>query len=143
MFVKRWFRRSTDSAANDTATAAPDLIGDSTRLLATFLLHMRTRLELLGIELAIEKSRLIRSVVAGVLTGFFALMTLCLGVVYVLASYWDTPYRLVAVAWLMFAAFVLTMVAGIFLYQRLRVPSVLFSASAAELGRDVEALENV
>ncbi len=120
-----------------------DLMADSKQLLATFLLHVRTRLELLGIELAIEKARLLRNVVAGVLTGVFALMTMAFGAIYVVAMYWDTPYRLIAVAWLMFAAFILTVVAGVFLLQGMRVPSVLFSASAAELTRDAEALEKV
>jgi uncharacterized membrane protein YqjE len=154
---RRWFKgwlKSSDKSAADTSTgesggtatastAPSDLVGNSKQLLTSFLMHVRTRLELLGIELAIEKSRLMRNVVAWVLTGFFALLTLSLGVLYVIAVYWDTPYRLTAVACLMFAAFVLTLVAAVFLVQRLRVPSVLFSASAAELSRDIEALEKV
>jgi len=153
-WFRRWFNSSTESVADtstgersDTArtrSAMPsDLVDNSKQLLATFLLHVRTRLELLGIELAIEKSRLLRNVVAGALTGVFALMTMALGALYVVAMYWDTPYRLVAVAWLMFAAFMLTVGAGVFLLQGLHVPSVLFSASAAELTRDAEALDKV
>ncbi|MDB5802391.1 MAG: rane protein [Rhodocyclales bacterium] len=147
----RWFRLARGAAdtsadaSGDTAAAGTtpsDLIGNSKQLLATLLLHVRTRLELLGIELAIEKSRLIRSLIAGALTGCFAFMTLCLGVLYIVARYWDTPYRLLAVAWLMAGAFMLTIIAAAFLVHRMRVPSVLFSASAAELGRDVEALDN-
>jgi len=154
-WFRRWFNHSTDSAADtstgesgDTATARTsatpsDLMENSKQLLANLLVHVRTRLELLSIELAIERKRVLRNVVAGAVTAVFAGMTMALGAVYVVAMYWNTPYRLVAVVWLMFAAFVVTLLAGVFLFQGLRVRSVLFSASLVELTRDAEALEKV
>lgn len=149
MSAKSWLRRLVGSSSGADAQdgAAPeapraDLVDNTKELLAAFLAHVRTRLELLGVEMSIEKSRLLLTFAAGLLTGFFGLMTMALGALYVVAKYWDTPYRLIAVSWLMLIAFVFTAVAAIFLVQRLREPSVLFSASAAELSRDIEALEN-
>jgi uncharacterized membrane protein YqjE len=145
MSAKSWFRRIVGESepapsAADTVES-PDLVDNTRQLLSNLLAHLRTRLELLGLELSIEKTRLLRTIAAGMLTGFFGLMSLGLGALYVVARYWDTPYRLIAVAWLMFAAFVLTALAALWLLQSLRQPSVLFSASAAELDRDIEVLE--
>jgi uncharacterized membrane protein YqjE len=73
---------------------------------------------------------------------FFTFMTLVLAVLFVIAAYWDTPYRLHAVA-LLAALFLAG--AGIFggvVRARLKSRPRLFEASLAELYKDRQQLNS-
>lgn len=110
------------------------------RLLATALEMAQVRLDLLGVEVELEKRRLFD----GLLWGAIALLILGVGFVllcgFVILLFWD-GYRLAAVGTmaLMFlvGGFVLMREAR----QRLRNPTGLFNASVAELERDRAGLQ--
>jgi uncharacterized membrane protein YqjE len=115
---------------------------DSLRQLAVSSLgYLRSRVELLGLELAHEKMRLTALLVSAVLAILFTTLTLVFGAFGVIAYYWDSVYRVQAVYWVtaffLFAAAVCWMV----LRAKLKTKSTLFESSLAELHKDQEALE--
>jgi len=117
-------------------SAAPDgLLASLKQLLKTLLETLQVRLELLGTELEVEKSRLFDVVVSSLVALVFlalGLVLLCGTVILLFPDGW----RLAAAAGL--AIFFLTGgVALLFMARRrLRNPLGMFHASAKELARD-------
>ena len=126
------------------STDAPPagLFGSVKNLAASLVSHLHTRLELFATEFAEEKFRLTSLLFGAILALFFTFMTLVLAVLFVIAAYWDTPYRLHAVA-LLAALFLAG--AGIFggvVRARLKSRPRLFEASLAELYKDRQQLNS-
>lgn len=132
---------SADPATGSSSGTPQDLVGKARLLIASVLAHLRVRLELLSVELAIEKVRLLTVMLTGLLAVIFGAMSLMLIVLFVLAVYWDTPDRVTAVGWMLGIFIVLTAVAAVWLGSQLSRPSALFSSSLAELDKDVAAVE--
>jgi uncharacterized membrane protein YqjE len=112
-------------------------------LSATVVGMLRTRLELIAIELAEEKARLFSMV----LLGLAALLCLALGLVVfsflVVVLFWDTDYRyasivVVGLAYLVAGAIMLLMVR-----KKANLSSIAFDDTLAELERDRQMLEAV
>ena len=126
------------------STEAPPvgLYGSVKNLAASLVSHLHTRLDLFSTEFSEEKLRLTSLLFGAILTLFFTFMTLVLAVLFVLAAYWDTPYRLHAVA---FLAMLFLAGAGIFgsmVRAKLNSRSRLFEASLAELYKDRQQLNS-
>jgi len=107
------------------------------RLLAAVWEHAEIRLELLTLELAEERSRVINAAIAaGLLVVFAALAAAFIGVCAVLAA-WDTPYRM----WVAVAVPIVFIIAGLIALLSLRRligrKTPLFRHSLAEWRRDV------
>ena len=84
-----------------SADAPPaGLFGSVKNLAASLVAHLHTRLQLFATEFAEEKLRLTSLLFGVILALFFTFMTLVLATLFVIAAYWDTPYRLHAVAFL-------------------------------------------
>lgn len=118
------------------------LFGSLKNMAASLVSHLHTRLELFATELAEEKLRLTSLLFGAILALFFIFMTLVLAVLFVIAAYWDTPYRLHAVA---FLAVVFLAGAGIFggmVRAKLKSRPRLFEASLAELYKDRQQLNS-
>ena len=125
-----------------TDTPPVGLFGSLKNLAASLVSHLHTRLELFATELAEEKLRLTSFLFGAILALFFIFMTLVLAVLFVITAYWDTPYRLHAVA---FLAVLFLAGAGIFggmVRAKLKSRPRLFEASLAELYKDRQQLNS-
>ncbi|HTJ92523.1 MAG TPA: phage holin family protein [Pararobbsia sp.] len=101
------------------------------------------RLALLGLEIAEERERVLGLVLAALSAGFFIALTVVFGAFWIVAAYWDTPYRLRAMGGLTIGAAVIAAIVAVVFVIRLRTPTALFAHSLAEFERDREALERL
>ncbi len=135
-------RDDLDSAVRTSDPAEGGLLARARRFTGALLEHVATRGELLAVEIAEEKQRLVQALVAaGVLiTG--ALMTLVFLGVLVLVLAWDTSYR-TAVAVLIPVVF-LAVAAGAFFWLKSLVSrkTALFRDSLRELREDAQSLRS-
>lgn len=102
---------------------------------------VRTRLELLGVELQEEKARLLGLLAFGAAAVIFLAAGLVFLAVFLTVLLWDTD-RLLALG--VFTSLFLTggVVALVVALRHARAPSHLFAASLAELARDRAAAES-
>jgi uncharacterized membrane protein YqjE len=101
------------------------------------------RLALIGLEIAEERERVMAMVMSALAAAFFIALTVVFGAFWVVAAYWDTPYRLRAIGGLTIGAAVIS-VAVVFLFMRkMHKPTALFSHTLAEFERDRAALEQL
>jgi len=124
-------------------SASPHLLGSLRALAATSIGILRTRLELVAIELAEEKSRLLGMV----LVALAALLCLTLGLMMfsflIVVVFWDTEYRHLAIA-LVGAAYLLVGLVMLVMVRRQAVHAPLvFEDTLAELERDRDMLAAV
>lgn len=127
----------------DSSRAAPGGVFDSAKhLLASIVAHLHTRLALFATEFAEEKLRLTTLFYSAVSALFFFFMTLMLALLFVIAAYWDTPYRLHAIGGL---ALLFLTGAGITwrsVHAQLQSRPRLFEASLGELYKDRQHLDS-
>jgi len=112
------------------------------RLLGAVWEHAEIRLELLTLELAEERQRVMNAAVAGGLMIVFAALTCAFIGVGILLAAWDTPYRLVAAAAVPAVFAIAGFIAWFSLRKLIGRQSPLFRHSLAEWRRDVEAIRN-
>lgn len=110
------------------------------RLAATFVAMGRTRLELLGNEIAIEKRRVLRLLVLSQAMLFFLALGSFLAVTFFVLLFWES--RLVVVGVL--AVLVLGIAASLYLgfARQLRSTDTVFADSLAELEADLARLRS-
>jgi uncharacterized membrane protein YqjE len=118
------------------------LFGSLKSLAASLVSHLHTRLELFATEFAEEKLRLTSLLFIAILALFFAFMTLVLAVLFVIAAYWDTPYRLHAVALVAAVFLAAAVISAGMVRARLKSRPRLFEASLAELYKDRQQLNS-
>jgi uncharacterized membrane protein YqjE len=99
-------------------------------------------LELFATEFAEEKLRLTALLFGAMLALFFTLMTFVLATLFVIAVYWDTPYRLHAVASLALLFLAGAGISGGLVRAKLKSRPRLFEASLAELYKDQQQLNS-
>ena len=131
-----------NSDIQSTDVPAVGLFGSIRNLAASLVAHLHTRLELFATEFAEEKLRLTSLLFSAVLALFFTFMTLVLAVLFVLAAYWDTPYRLHAVAILAVLFLAGAGITGGVVRAKLKSRPRLFEASLAELYKDRQQLNS-
>jgi len=121
---------------------ATGMLGAGRRLVAAVWEHAEVRLELFTLELAEERSRIVKAAIAaGSLLFFGVLASTFIGIA-VLVAAWDTDYRLavaVAVA-IVFAA--AGFVAWMTLRRLISRETPLFRHSLAEWRKDVHAIRS-
>lgn len=111
------------------------------RIAGGVLAIAQTRLELIGIEIAEEKERLLISMfigLAGMLLSLMALMTLT---ALVAATFWDS-YRWQSLAALTLVYALAAIWCGLKAWSRLRDAPPIFPATLAELEKDRAALKH-
>jgi uncharacterized membrane protein YqjE len=125
-----------------TGPARPGLYDSIKTLAGTLIESVRLRLDLVAVEVAEEKARLLTQVWLAGAAFLCALLGLIFSGVFLVLLAWDTPYRL-WVAGLVPTVFLLA-AAGLgracWLHQRSSPRP--FAASLRELSRDVEALRS-
>lgn len=124
------------------APPAVGLFGSVKNLAASLVSHLHTRLELFTIEFAEEKLRLTSLLFGAILALFFIFMAVVLAALFVIAAYWDTPYRLHAVAILVVLFLVGAGITGGIVRAKLKSRPRLFEASLAELYKDRQQLNS-
>ena len=124
------------------APPAVGLYGSVKNLAASLVSHLHTRLELFTIEFAEEKLRLTSLLFGAILALFFIFMAIVLAALFVIAAYWDTPYRLHAVAILAVLFLAGAGITGGIVRAKLKSRPRLFEASLAELYKDRQQLNS-
>ena len=109
---------------------------------ASFISHLHTRLQLFATELAEERLRLTSLFFGAIWALFFTFMTLVLAALFVIAAYWDTPYRLHAVALLILLFLTGAGISWSMLRATLKSRLPLFEASLAEFYKDRQQLNS-
>jgi uncharacterized membrane protein YqjE len=101
---------------------------------------LHTRLDLLVTEITEEQSRLAELLLyaAGALLCLF--LAVVIGAVFVVASLWDTPYRLAATGAIAAVLIVSGAACAILFLKKAKAKPRLFSTSLDELGADLERL---
>ena len=101
---------------------------------------LRTRIELLGEEIAEQKHRLFSLAASLLAAGLFLLLAIMVGTFLLIAFFWDTDYRYWAIGMLTIA-YALIGVGLIWrVCHRLKTEPAPFSASIEELHRDLVVL---
>ncbi len=104
---------------------------------------LRTRIELLGAEIAEQKHRLFSLAALLLAAGLFLLLAIVVGTFLLISFFWDTDYRYWAIGMLTIA-YALIGVGLIWrVCHRLKTEPTPFSASLEELHRDLVVLESL
>jgi len=138
--------QTDDAPERADASDAPahgGLVESVRHFVVNLLAHLRTRLALLGVEWAEERLRLAKALALGVAGMFLAALAVVLGLVFVIALAWNTPWRMPVIALL----FGVALVVGVFLLalarHRLTDGANLFRNSLAELTRDQQRIDRL
>ena len=109
-------------------------------LLATLLATVRTRGELLQVELEEEKLRVAGIAVFAVAAAIFLALAVVVLTFFLILLFWDT-HRVMAAGLIALAYLLIGLCCALAARQRARVKSKLFAASLAELGKDSARLQ--
>jgi uncharacterized membrane protein YqjE len=125
------------------ANAHPDTNsqGSLRRIAGNALAILQTRIELVGIELAEEKDRLLFSLFIGLFSMLLGLMALITLTVLIAVAFWET-YRWQALVIVTGVYIVLALTCGYKAWSHLRQSRTIFSATLAELEKDRAALQS-
>lgn len=125
--------------ASGSSGKSEGLLQSLRNLAATATAMVRTRLELLGLELQEERVRLTRLALLGLMALFFAALGIVMLTFFIVVLFWDS-HRLLTVGVL--TLLYLGLGAGLALLARKEVQNrpKLFAASVAELAKDREQL---
>jgi len=127
----------------DSARAAPGGVFDSAKhLLSSIVAHLHSRLALFSTEFAEEKLRLTTLLYSALTALFFFFMTLILALLFVIAAFWDTPYRLHAIGGLTLLFLIGAGMTWSSVRAQLQSRPRLFEASLAELYKDRQQLDS-
>ena len=99
---------------------------------------VRTRIELFGLELNIETSRVFGLLMLACAGIVFALLTVLIFSLLIAEYYWDTPQRLFAIGSLAGAYALIAVVCIFVLCRRMKNAPAPFQATMQELERDVQ-----
>jgi uncharacterized membrane protein YqjE len=105
---------------------------------AVDMLH--TRLDLFATELAEEQGRITELLLIGAVSLLCIFLATVFAAFFIVAMFWDTPYRLVAPGVIAAVLAIVAVVAGAAFRRRVRSKSKLFSATLEELGEDIKRL---
>jgi uncharacterized membrane protein YqjE len=101
---------------------------------------LRTRIELLGAEIAEQKHRLFSLAALLLAAGLFLLLAIVVGTFLLIAFFWDTDYRYWAIGMLTIAYALIGIGLIWRVCHRLKTDPAPFSASIEELHRDLVVL---
>lgn len=131
----------SDERASMSVHATDGIVQSGRRMLAILVGMIRTRLNLLAIELMEEKSRIWLMLVLTALALIFASMALLMLSLLVIVAFWDDN-RLLAIGGLLAFYVAATAAALLFLRHKAKLGSSLFAGTLGELAKDSDALED-
>ncbi|HKQ30918.1 MAG TPA: phage holin family protein [Burkholderiales bacterium] len=120
----------------------PGIVEAAKRFASSLLEQVQTRLELLTVEWAEEKSRLSVLLIALGLALFFVWMAIAFASLLAIALFWDTEQRIPVMTGIVGFYVLGAIVAGSIARSKMKLKSSLFAASAAELRKDRDLLES-
>ncbi|NLY35327.1 MAG: hypothetical protein GX040_11525 [Alcaligenaceae bacterium] len=104
---------------------------------------MATRIELLGLELAEEKERMLGMLLFGLLGFVFFLLALMTATVFVGLYFWDTDYRFTVLLGLVLFHVLATLACFLYIRSRFIRSGLPFSATAKALQDDAKFMRNI
>jgi uncharacterized membrane protein YqjE len=107
------------------------------------LRHIGAYVELAAQDLVLAQRQLESKLIATTLllvSVCFAVIMACLGVI---ASTWDTPYRVISIVWMAGGFALLALIAGLYRSRTLRAESPLFADVKREWHQDRLALDRI
>jgi uncharacterized membrane protein YqjE len=110
------------------------------RLLSLLVEAGRTRAELVAVEFAVEKLRLVQFLAMGIVFAVCALLGLAFGSMLIIACFWDT-HRLAAIAVVALVYAVIALVMAIIMMRRLNGDPPPFVHSLDTFRRDYAAMQ--
>lgn len=122
------------------AEPRPGLFRSLRNLLATLVGTVRTRLELLQVELEEEKLRLAGIAVFAIAAAFFLALAVLVFTFFVILLFWDTPHRVLAAGLIALAYAIVGVTCAVVARARAQSKSALFAASLAQLDADRQGL---
>ncbi len=133
-----------EAPADDEHAGAPPsgLLHSVRTLLASLLATVRTRGELLQVELEEERLRITGITVVAAAAAFFLLLAMLLLSIFLILLFWDT-HRIMVSGLLALAYLLIGVACALVARQRARVKSKLFTASLAELAKDADRMTQV
>lgn len=123
-------------------TKRPGVFESVKSLASSVVAHAHTRLALFVTEFAEEKYRLLSLLVTAFAALFLLFTAAILVLFFVIAAFWDTPYRLYAIGGLFVVFLAGGLYAGTRVRTQVRAHPPLFEASLAELYKDRQQLES-
>jgi uncharacterized membrane protein YqjE len=105
--------------------------------------HIGAYIELAGLDLARTHREITAQVVASAIVAICVLFAIFLGCLGVVAYFWDTPYRLAAIAWLAGGFLAVAIGAAIYRSRAARARSPLLSDVRREWQEDRVLLEKI
>ncbi|WP_299198519.1 phage holin family protein [uncultured Amphritea sp.] len=132
---------NSDSGAQPSKSRSQGLLASLQRLLGTSVEVLRTRVEILSTELEEEGIRVRELFILQQVSLFFLGLGLLLATILIVQLFWDS-YRLTALAAFALLYLLVGFISAWVLKRKLRNRPPLFSASLAELRKDVERLES-
>ncbi|HZQ59853.1 MAG TPA: phage holin family protein [Casimicrobiaceae bacterium] len=127
-------------SARSALPADGGLLARARRFVGALLEHIATRGELLAIEIAEEKQRLIHALLAAGILLVSAGMVLVFVAVLVLVLAWETSYRELVAALIPLAFLLIAVGAWLWLRSLVKRKTALFRDSLHELRQDAESL---
>jgi uncharacterized membrane protein YqjE len=124
----------------NSVRATDGIVRSGRRMLAILVSMVRTRLNLLAVELMQEKSRIWLLLVLTALALIFASMALLSLSLLVVVAFWDDN-RLLAIGCLLAFYIAATIVTLVMLQRKAKMGSNLFAGTLHELSKDSAALE--
>lgn len=123
--------------------AQASLVQSIRHLILGTIAQTSSRLRLLALEITEERDRVLALLVAALVACFFVFMAAIFAALLIIASYWDTPYRLAAIGWIAGGALLIAVAAVVFFIYRVKRPTTLFNHSLSELEKDRKAVETL
>ncbi len=130
-----------DSAAQSTSAPHSGLLRSLRNLLATLLATVRTRGELLQVELEEEKLRVAGITAFAVAGAFFLALAAVVLTLFVILLYWES-HRVLATGLIALVYLISGVACVLVARSRAKVKSTLFVASLAQLRKDGERLSS-
>jgi len=105
--------------------------------------HIGAYIELAGLDLARTHREITAQVVASAVMAICILFAVCLTCLGIVAYFWDTPYRLAAIAWMAGGFLVVAVAAAVYRSRAARARSPLLSDVRREWQEDRVILEKI
>jgi uncharacterized membrane protein YqjE len=107
------------------------------------LRHLAAYVDLASLDLAKTQREIAGQLVAAAIFGVCAGFAILMGCLLVVASTWDTPYRVTAIAWMAGGFLLIAVIAAVYRAKAARAQSELFASVRREWQEDRLLLERL
>jgi uncharacterized membrane protein YqjE len=122
--------------------ASPGLFASLRSFWSVLVAILYSRLDLVTAELEEEGIRLVKFILAGLVSVLFLCTAFFFAMYFIIACYWDTEYRLLVIGCIFGVYFIIGVLLLIIAYRMIVTRPKFLSQTLAELRRDVEGLRH-